>query len=55
MIVVIASLLIINLIIFSMKVLFQALTMYMNCFNAPMHPFKHMQFVNNVLMYIVLL
>ena len=24
-------------------------------FNAPMHPLKHVQFVNNILMYIVLL
>ena len=53
-IVVIGSLLIINR-KFSMNVLFQALKMYLNCLMHPCTLIKHVQFVNNVLMYIVLL
>ena len=38
-----------------MNVLFQALKMYLNCLMHPCTLIKHVQFVNNVLMYIVLL
>ena len=37
------------------NVLFQALKMYLNCLMHPCTLLKHVQFVNNVLMYIVLL
>ena len=36
-----------------MNVLFQALKMYLNCLMHPCTLLKHVQFVNNVLMYIV--
>ena len=36
-----------------MNVLFQALKMYSNCLMHPCTLLKHVQFVNNVLMYIV--
>ena len=36
-----------------MNVLFQALKMYFNCLMHPCALLKHVQFVNNVLMYIV--
>ena len=38
-----------------MNVLFQAFKMYLNCLMHPCTLLKHVQFVNNVLMYIVLL
>ena len=36
-----------------MNVLFQALKMYLNCLMRPCTLLKHVQFVNNVMMYIV--
>ena len=36
-----------------MNVLFQALKMYLNCLMHPCTLIKHVQYVNNVLMYIV--